>query len=86
MLIRPNDYRGTTLILATGDDLDAVPDSHRDLVTAAIRHVFADPIFGLRRRHTGRATLISIRSSLCGCRAEDAGQRVGIAKASSHSF
>lgn len=43
MLIRPNDYRGTTLILATGDDLDAVPDSHRDLVTAAIRDAFADP-------------------------------------------
>jgi hypothetical protein len=43
MLKRPNDCGGTTLILADGDNLDVVPDSHRDIVTEAIRDAFVDP-------------------------------------------
>jgi hypothetical protein len=43
MLTRPNDGGGTTLVLAEGDDLDAVPDSHRDIVTDVLRHTFRDP-------------------------------------------
>jgi len=41
---QPNDGGGTTLILAEGDDLDAVPDSHRDIVTDSVRAAFRDPI------------------------------------------
>ncbi len=49
MLKRPNSCGGTTLILAEGDDLDAVPDSHRDIVTAAIRNAFVDPASHFRQ-------------------------------------
>lgn len=43
MLTRPNDGGGTTLILAEGDDLDALPESHHDIVTDSIRTAFRDP-------------------------------------------
>ena len=44
MLTRPNDGGGTTLVLAERDDLDAVPDSHRDIVTDSVRDAFSDPV------------------------------------------
>lgn len=43
MLARPNDGGGTTLVLAEGDDLDAVPESHLDVLTDSIRIAFRDP-------------------------------------------
>ncbi|MEM7317008.1 MAG: hypothetical protein AAF497_28075, partial [Planctomycetota bacterium] len=43
MLTRPNDGGGTTFVLAEGDGLVAVPDSHHDIVTDSIRDVFSDP-------------------------------------------
>jgi hypothetical protein len=49
MLKRPNDCGGTTLILTDGDNLDAVPDSHRDIVTDAMRDAFADPLSHFRQ-------------------------------------
>ena len=44
MLTRPNDGGGSTLVLAEGDDLDSVPESHRDIVTDSIRTAFRDPV------------------------------------------
>lgn len=35
---------GTSLFLLAGDSLDAVPDSHKDIVTPEIRRAFDDPI------------------------------------------
>ncbi|QEG38195.1 hypothetical protein UC8_01480 [Roseimaritima ulvae] len=43
MMIRPNDGGGTTLILAEGDNLDDVPESHRGVVSDPVRHAFRDP-------------------------------------------
>ena len=41
MLERPNNCGGATLILAEGDDLDNLPDSHRDIVTVEVRNLAA---------------------------------------------
>ncbi|WP_442510524.1 hypothetical protein SH528x_002149 [Novipirellula sp. SH528] len=43
MMTRPNDGGGTTLVLADGDDLASVPDSHRDIITDSVRDAFRDP-------------------------------------------
>lgn len=43
MLTRPNDGGGTTLVLALGDDLDTVPDSHCDIISDSVRDAFPDP-------------------------------------------
>ncbi len=34
---------GKTLLLGAGDDLDQIPESHREIVTPAVRAVFQDP-------------------------------------------
>jgi len=44
MMTRPNDGGGTTLVLAEGDDLAAVPESHRDIVSDSVRDAFLDPV------------------------------------------
>lgn len=38
-----NDGGGVTFILTESDSLDAVPESHRDIVTQGIREAFSDP-------------------------------------------
>lgn len=43
MITRPNDGGGTTLVLAEGDDLDSVPESHVDILTDPIRRAFGAP-------------------------------------------
>jgi hypothetical protein len=43
MMKRPNDGGGTTLMLAEGDDINALPDSHRDVLNDHIREAFRDP-------------------------------------------
>ncbi|MCU0719473.1 MAG: hypothetical protein MUC83_07200 [Pirellula sp.] len=63
MLERPNYCGGATLILAEGDDLDDVPDSHRDLVTAAIRNAFVDPASHFRQV-ADRTSLRNLRDYL----------------------
>jgi hypothetical protein len=35
---------GTTLVLAEGDDLRSVPESHRDIISDAVRDAFRDPV------------------------------------------
>lgn len=42
-MTRPNAGGGTTLVLADGDDLASVPDSHRDIITDSVRDAFRDP-------------------------------------------
>lgn len=44
MNVVPNQAGGTTIVLRAGESLDAVPESHRDLLTSALRVAFADPI------------------------------------------
>jgi hypothetical protein len=44
MNVVPNQAGGTTIVLKAGEGLDTVPESHRDLVTPALRVAFADPI------------------------------------------
>lgn len=48
------------MILAEGDDLDAVPDSHGDIVTEAIRNAFLDPR-SYFRQIAGRTSLRNLR-------------------------
>ncbi|MDX1943786.1 MAG: hypothetical protein SFU86_00140 [Pirellulaceae bacterium] len=43
MKLYPNQAGGQTVELSTGDDLDEVPESHRDLVSDTLRQAFADP-------------------------------------------
>lgn len=44
MLTQPNECGGNTLIFTEDDNLDAVPDSHRDIVTDVIREAFENPV------------------------------------------
>src|SRR5262249_39109247 len=49
MEIEDNRGDGQSVLLFDGDDLDEVPDSHRDLITPSIREGFADPPAHFRR-------------------------------------
>lgn len=39
----PNQGGGTTFVLAEGDSLDSVPESHREIITNEIRDAFGNP-------------------------------------------
>src|SRR5688572_27083831 len=43
MKLFPNQAGGQTVYLDASDALDVVPESHRDMITPAVRRVFADP-------------------------------------------
>lgn len=43
MKIRENEAFGTTVIVDEGESLDAVPDSHREMVDPTIVRIFANP-------------------------------------------
>ena len=49
MKVVPNSGGGQTAVLDVNDSLDAVADSHRDMVTAAVREAFADPVAHFRQ-------------------------------------
>lgn len=44
MKVVPNQAGGTTIVLQAGENLDAVPESHRELVTPALGVAYADPV------------------------------------------
>ena len=43
MQVQENQAGGESVILSQGDDLDRVPESHRDCITSAIQAAFGDP-------------------------------------------
>ncbi|MEI8384189.1 MAG: hypothetical protein WCJ09_29035 [Planctomycetota bacterium] len=59
----PNDGGGTTLVLAGGDDLSAVPESHRDIISDAVRDAFRDPVAHFSEIAT-RTTIPNLRNYL----------------------